>query len=122
MSYIVINQGVIKHMEDIRMEEWKLAQEGVVTLLNLSNLSFYCHSTNNWMSIVTVENSSTKKIAKKVIDRLDIDKIRTIAHEIFMETKIDIEYQEHVRDYLLFAALEEFLKRNKIDPGYKIKK
>ena len=40
----------------------------------------------------------------------------------FVVRSVEKDAQEHMRDYLLFSALERYLQSNKIDPGFTLKK
>jgi hypothetical protein len=122
MSYLVVAKNRTKKLKDLRKEDWDMAQKGEVTLINLNTLTFYDHSTNDWIYILTLENSGKDKPAKKSLDRHDFLKIRTIAHDIFLQKGVDKESQEYMRDYLLFSALERYLIGNKIEPGFSVKK
>lgn len=122
MSYLVVKSKHTKKLKDLRKEDWDLAQKGEATLINLTNLSYYDVGTGNWIYILTLQNTDKKKMHKKTLVRHDLLKIRTIAHDIFMQKNIDDEYKEYIKDYLLFSALERYLESNKIDPGFTLKK
>lgn len=122
MSYLVVKSKHTKKLKDLRKEDLELAEKGEATLINLTTLSYYDPGTCNWIYILTLQNSDKKKASKKILDRHDFIKIRTIAHDIFMQQGVEKDAQEHMRDYLLFSALERYLQSNKIDPGFTLKK
>lgn len=122
MSYLVVKNKHTKKIKDLRKEDWELAKKNEAILINLTSLSYYDNNTDNWVYILTIQNTDKKKVVKKTLDRGDFVKIRTIAHDIFMQKGVETNAQEHMRDYLLFSALEEYLQRNKIDPGFTTKK
>lgn len=122
MSYLVVKNKHTKKLKDLRKEDWDLAKKNEAILINLTSLSYYDNNTDNWIYILTIQDTNKKNVTKKTLERNDFIKIRTIAHDFFMQKGVEVNAQEYMRDYLLFSALEEYLHRNKIDPGFTTKK